>query len=293
MDVNRDIGLGSVPLTQASSQRKALRLLHTAFDEGIRHFDTAPVYGEGYAEKILGGFIRTRRDQLTISTKCGLGQLKRLAIPPAIALPLNALRKGLRGKRPPPAAINTRPEPLPARTLSRAYVEKSLTASLHNLQTDYIDFYLLHEALPAFLSPEARSFLAECQQKGIIRKLGIAAAYVNLLPLTGDDLSGWDILQYEHGLHYPTEDLCRRWPDKTHFYHSTLKFLRALPVTNYSSAEWAGILLNIAAKNNPSGKVLFSSSRPETIRGNMKAYTRFSHFQRTELNDIVHAVYRS
>jgi len=292
MDAMHEIGFGTVPLTLQPSQGRALRLLHTAFDEGIRHFDTAPLYGDGYAEKILGRFIHGRREELIITTKCGLGSLRQLSIPPSIALPLHALRKSLRGKQQPSPATHTPPAPLTPRTITKEYVERSLAASLHNLRTDYIDFYLLHEALPAFLAPEALSFLMERQHRGIIRKLGIAAAYVNLLPLNSGDIPGWDLLQYENGLQYPTDDLSDRFRDKTHFYHSTLKLLRHLPTEKYSAAEWAGILLNLAAKKNSSGKVLFSTSRVGTIRENMAAYTRFKDLEPAALNSLIHAVYR-
>ncbi len=49
-----------------------LRLLETAFEHGIHHFDTAPLYGQGEAEGLLGRFARSRRDRLTITTKFGL-----------------------------------------------------------------------------------------------------------------------------------------------------------------------------------------------------------------------------
>ncbi|MEB3200190.1 MAG: aldo/keto reductase [Synechococcaceae cyanobacterium] len=49
-----------------------LRLLETAWEAGIRHFDTAPLYGQGEAELLLGRFLRRRRDTVSLTSKFGL-----------------------------------------------------------------------------------------------------------------------------------------------------------------------------------------------------------------------------
>jgi len=49
-----------------------LRLLEAAWDSGIRHFDTAPLYGQGEAELLLGRFLRNRRDTVSLTSKFGL-----------------------------------------------------------------------------------------------------------------------------------------------------------------------------------------------------------------------------
>lgn len=52
----------------------SLRLLDAAFEMGIRHFDTASIYGDGLAETWLGYWLRTRRleGQVSIGTKVGI-----------------------------------------------------------------------------------------------------------------------------------------------------------------------------------------------------------------------------
>ncbi len=284
-----NIGFGCVSLTRQPSLRKALDLLAVAFDGGITHFDTAPVYGSGYSEKILGRFIHGRREKVTITTKCGLGSAASSAIPPGLALPLNALKRRWKAPPSPPAGIEL-PIALSFRTIDEDYVRAALTASLGNLQTSYIDFYLLHEALPAFLTPGALSFLREQQKNGVIRQLGIAAAYVNLPELKKEDVAGWDVLQYENGIHYPSGPILKQFNDKTHFYHSALKFLRTLPEQKYTATDWAGILLNLGVKSNPAGKVLFATTRVNTVRDNLKAYARYGDLTFLELNNILHAV---
>lgn len=53
--------------------RRAETALACAWDAGIRHFDTAPKYGEGTSERRVGRFLSTRpRSEFTISTKVGI-----------------------------------------------------------------------------------------------------------------------------------------------------------------------------------------------------------------------------
>ena len=50
----------------------AWEILETAWDAGIRYFDTAPHYGLGLSERRLGAFLRTKpRDEFVLSTKVG------------------------------------------------------------------------------------------------------------------------------------------------------------------------------------------------------------------------------
>src|SRR5207245_2931438 len=77
---DRNPDLGRLPgvrsatscLRGALSQRAPVRLRETAFDAGIRHFDTAPAYGLGASEAIVGEFLARHRGQVSITTKFGL-----------------------------------------------------------------------------------------------------------------------------------------------------------------------------------------------------------------------------
>ncbi|MFB7843901.1 aldo/keto reductase [Microbacterium sp. NPDC056052] len=54
------------------SDEDAWELLETAWDEGIRYFDTAPHYGLGLSERRLGAFLQTKpRSEFIVSTKAG------------------------------------------------------------------------------------------------------------------------------------------------------------------------------------------------------------------------------
>jgi aryl-alcohol dehydrogenase-like predicted oxidoreductase len=50
---------------------QSIRAIHYALDHGINFFDTAPAYGAGHSESLLGRAFAGRRDQVVIATKFG------------------------------------------------------------------------------------------------------------------------------------------------------------------------------------------------------------------------------
>lgn len=50
----------------------SIKMLHSAIREGFKSFDTAPVYGNGKSEQLLGQQFKNIRNSITISTKCFL-----------------------------------------------------------------------------------------------------------------------------------------------------------------------------------------------------------------------------
>lgn len=56
----------------AADEAEAERAIHAALDAGINLIDTAPAYGWGRSEEIVGRAIRARRDGVVLATKCGL-----------------------------------------------------------------------------------------------------------------------------------------------------------------------------------------------------------------------------
>jgi aryl-alcohol dehydrogenase-like predicted oxidoreductase len=52
--------------------QRAHDAIATALDEGITYFDTAPGYGTGLSESIIGEATKTRRKGITIATKVGV-----------------------------------------------------------------------------------------------------------------------------------------------------------------------------------------------------------------------------
>ena len=64
--------LGSSSGWSSSSDSLSMRALEVAIDNGITLFDTAPVYGLGSSEILLGKAIKGKRDNLIVMSKCGL-----------------------------------------------------------------------------------------------------------------------------------------------------------------------------------------------------------------------------
>lgn len=51
---------------------ESIKAIHAAIDAGITTIDTAPMYGAGHSEEVVGKAIKGRRDEVVIATKCGL-----------------------------------------------------------------------------------------------------------------------------------------------------------------------------------------------------------------------------
>ncbi len=59
------------PLWDGPDEAESIRLVHAALAAGVNFFDTAPGYGEGASERLLGQALRGRRDAAVIATKFG------------------------------------------------------------------------------------------------------------------------------------------------------------------------------------------------------------------------------
>jgi aryl-alcohol dehydrogenase-like predicted oxidoreductase len=139
------LGLGCASLGSRVAPAAGLAALDRAFAAGVTWFDVAPSYGDGQAERLLGQFIRGRRDQVQVLTKVGIAppapSLKQRLARPAMRLALAAmpgLRAAIRSRRPAAAKL----------PLTAAMVERSLDASLGRLGTDHVDVLALHDAEP-------------------------------------------------------------------------------------------------------------------------------------------------
>src|SRR5512138_3275682 len=72
------VGLGAWVLGGGATWGKdtddaqSVRTIQAALDLGINLIDTAPAYGWGRSEQVVGKAIRGKRDQFIVATKCGL-----------------------------------------------------------------------------------------------------------------------------------------------------------------------------------------------------------------------------
>src|SRR5437667_5493994 len=83
-----------------SDERDAIGTLHAALDHGINLIDTAPVYGFGRSEEIVGKALDGRRDRALIATKAGLewraGKVMRNSTPARLRRELDDTLRRLR-----------------------------------------------------------------------------------------------------------------------------------------------------------------------------------------------------
>lgn len=139
-----EIGLGCMNLDHAYAkkvdQATANRLLATAYEAGVTHFDTAALYGFGRNEKKVGEAIKGFRQDIFLASKCGM--------------------IGVDGKR----TINGHPESIKA-TLDNALV---------SLQTDHIDLYYLHRIDPNVPVEESVGTLGDMVKAGKIGAVGLS-----------------------------------------------------------------------------------------------------------------------
>jgi len=145
------LGLGTANFGARLRERERQRLLEAALAAGIRHVDTAPLYGDGSAEASVGRFVARHRDEVTVTAKVGL-------LPP-------------RGGR--AAAVLRRLGGGAARRVGPADARGSLERTLRALRTDRVDLLLLHE-IPSGQLDEWRAFLTDAVARGEARATGIA-----------------------------------------------------------------------------------------------------------------------
>jgi D-threo-aldose 1-dehydrogenase len=282
------LGFGCGSLLCGLSRRESRRLLETAIDCGITHFDTARMYGFGGAEGLLGELTPRYRDRITITSKAGI-------LPASRSIFLRLVNRGtLLLHRAAPKLkdyVST-----PARLLPRLGVfelpalRKSIDTSLKELRTDYLDIFLLHECSIADAErPYLLDFLETLRKQGKIRQFGLATGIEEtifiaktrplLTPVIQIPNSAWDmnitrlparpssinithsiLTSRFHGLlsRLASDDsLAREWKSMTHS-------------DPHDPTALAQLFLAHALHSNRGGVVLFFSSKPANIKANVK-----------------------
>ena len=64
-----EIGFGGGRIRLGQDPQIIIEILHQAFDAGLNFLDTAPTYGGGTSENIIGKAITGKRNELIIMTK--------------------------------------------------------------------------------------------------------------------------------------------------------------------------------------------------------------------------------
>lgn len=125
-----------------SDESESIKTIHEALDLGINVIDTAPAYGFGRSEEIVGKAIAQtgKRDQVILATKVALewkdGEV---------------FRNG-----------------------SKERIKKEVEDSLKRLKTDYIDIYQVHWPDPLVQIEETAEAMRELYEAGKILAVGVS-----------------------------------------------------------------------------------------------------------------------
>jgi D-threo-aldose 1-dehydrogenase len=260
------LGFGCTAIPGPLTAREALTLLETAFACGIRHFDTARMYGHGESEGVLGALAPHRRDDLVLVTKAGIEPASRL----------------VRGLNRFAAAFHLAQPAPPAGRFEPARIQRSLETSLRELKTDYIDVLLLHEIRAHEVHDELKHLLQRLRSEGKVSVFGIATSVEDSETLIAAHPELCDIVQV------PVQwvDRPRTLPANARLIlHSVLgarlaAFLDHLKANEHVARRFreetgltpddrnnvGQLMLQAAMFRNPDGVTLFSTSRLERIR---------------------------
>ncbi|TYB33903.1 MAG: aldo/keto reductase [Flexistipes sinusarabici] len=125
-----------------TDEKLSVETIHKALDSGVNMVDTAPVYGFGTSESIVGKALKEygKRDKIVLATKAGLEWNDDGVF----------------------------------RNSSKERLEKEIDDSLKRLQTDYIDIYQIHWPDKLVSFDETAEFLNKLVEKGKIRAIGVS-----------------------------------------------------------------------------------------------------------------------
>jgi len=134
---------GTVETWGQVDDRESIAAIHQALDLGINLIDTAPIYGLGHSEEIVGKAIQGRRNEALVATKCGL-------------------------------LFPKSNDELPPRCLSRESIIRECEDGLRRLRTDVIDVYHCHWPDPETHIHETMDALTTLLEQGKIRAIGLS-----------------------------------------------------------------------------------------------------------------------
>jgi aryl-alcohol dehydrogenase-like predicted oxidoreductase len=145
------IGLGcmsmSFGLGPAMDKNEAIKLIRSAFDQGVTFFDTAEAYGPFANEDLLGEALGPIRDQVIIATKFGFKDGR------------------------PSSGLDSRPE----------RIRKVADESLGRLKTDHIDLLYQHRVDPNVPIEEVAATVKELIRAGKVKHFGMSEAGVRAI----------------------------------------------------------------------------------------------------------------
>lgn len=279
------LGFGSASTPRGISSADYIRLVETAIDAGVRHLDTARMYGYGETEFVLGELVQRRRDDIVLVSKAGI-------LPASTSLTARVARRSsaLLSKfgLPLPGSVRALGEPQFGRFAPSEFIA-SVETSLRALKTDRLDALLLHECSPADVSDELLRTLEALKSEGKILAIGTATSPAHTAAIAAAPPGIFTIWQFPCSLWERTIDAISAPPGATIITHSVLgdrfhalcqridadpefraSMSAALDLDAGDRAALAGLFLAEALATNASGVVLFYSSSAENIGRNAR-----------------------
>ncbi|WP_316359584.1 aldo/keto reductase [Devosia sp.] len=144
-----------------TDEAASIRAIEASIDAGISLIDTAPAYGLGRSEELVGQAISGKRDKVVIATKCGLNWHS---------------GKGNKFFEEDGTPVH--------RYLGADGIAHEVEQSLKRLGTDHIDLYITHWQDPTTPIVETMEALLRLRQQGKIRAIGASN-------VTSDDLAAY------------------------------------------------------------------------------------------------------
>lgn len=132
-----------------TDENRSIAAIQAAVDEGVTLIDTAPAYGQGVAEEIVGKALVGRRDKVVLATKCGL---------------VWHTQKGNH-------FFDVDGKPV-HRYLGADSIVHEVEQSLKRLKTDVIDHYITHWQDPTTPIADTMEALLKLKEAGKIRSIG-------------------------------------------------------------------------------------------------------------------------
>ena len=281
------LGFGTGLLHHAGSPSNAVRLLREAHNQGITYFDTARLYAEGEAEKLLGEAFSHIRNDIIITTKVGILPVRRDLATRASGKAAAVLRRisPLKSVVPEPAVQH--PE---FGVFDPKRMQQSLETSLKLLRTDHVDALLLHECtLEDVRRDEVQAFLEQAVQSGKARICGVAPTAPDMLAIAASGAGFGEAAQFDAAIREQFTRAAAGMPPLV-VAHSCLgqdfrnmvnrvgedaglraRWREVAGVDAGDMAQVAQAFLANALAQNAGGMVLFSTTQPGRLTANLAA----------------------
>ena len=120
---------------------ESIATIHSAIELGINLIDTAPTYGNGHAEEIVGKAVQSCRDEVIVATQCGL--------------------------------VGGADEGESRRCLTAASIQRECERSLRRLRVEFIDLYQCHWPDPDTPIEETLGAMNRLVEQGKVRAVGL------------------------------------------------------------------------------------------------------------------------